>query len=108
LGTDEAILRKMVMKYSWLFFGYCLFAVLIAVLLATTWGMAQMAQVERSESIAAAGEEATQKTQGLQVGAKAPDFTLQDSAGQKRSLADFGGKKQVALVFYPALFRTGG
>lgn len=95
------------MKYSWLFFGCCLFAVLIAFLLATTWGMAQMAPVGRSESIGA-GEEATQKTQGLQVGAKAPDFTLQDSAGQKRSLADFRDKKQVALVFYPALFRTGG
>jgi peroxiredoxin Q/BCP len=36
----------------------------------------------------------------LEVGTKAPDFTLQDSSGNKVSLKDFKGKK-VVLYFYP-------
>ena len=36
----------------------------------------------------------------LEVGAKAPDFTLPDAEGNSVSLADFAGKK-VVLYFYP-------
>lgn len=36
----------------------------------------------------------------LTVGAKAPDFSLSDDAGQTRTLADFAGKTLV-LYFYP-------
>ena len=36
----------------------------------------------------------------MQVGAKAPDFTLQDKDGNEVSLSDFLGKK-VVLYFYP-------
>ena len=36
----------------------------------------------------------------LEVGAKAPDFTLLDGSGNSVSLADFAGKK-VVLYFYP-------
>ena len=36
----------------------------------------------------------------LEVGAKAPDFTLLDSEGKPVSLADFAGKR-VVLYFYP-------
>ncbi len=36
----------------------------------------------------------------LEVGAKAPDFTLPDGSGNCVSLADFAGKK-VVLYFYP-------
>ena len=36
----------------------------------------------------------------LEVGAKAPDFTLQDQRGESVSLSDFLGKK-VVLYFYP-------
>ena len=36
----------------------------------------------------------------MQVGAKAPDFTLQDKDGKEVSLSDFLGKK-VVLYFYP-------
>ena len=42
------------------------------------------------------------------VGDRAPDFELRDAAGAERSLAEFRGKKAVALVFYPAMFRKGG
>lgn len=55
-----------------------------------------------------AQEKQPTETKGLEFGAKAPDFTLLDSTGEKRSLADFKGKKHIALAFYPALFRTGG
>lgn len=62
--------------------------------------------------LAAAGGVAQEKqpteTKELKLGAKAPEFTLLDSTGEKRSLADFLDKKHVALVFYPALFRSGG
>ena len=36
----------------------------------------------------------------LQIGDKAPDFTLSDTNGNKVSIKDFRGKK-VALYFYP-------
>lgn len=36
----------------------------------------------------------------LEVGTKAPDFTLQDKDGRSVSLSDFRGKK-VVLYFYP-------
>ena len=36
----------------------------------------------------------------LKVGAKAPDFTLDDQDGTKISLSDFQGQK-VLLWFYP-------
>ncbi len=42
------------------------------------------------------------------LGQRAPEFTLTDATGHKRALSDFRGKKAVALVFYPAMFREGG
>jgi cytochrome oxidase Cu insertion factor (SCO1/SenC/PrrC family) len=45
---------------------------------------------------------------GVKLGAAAPDFTLSNSEGKPVTLKDFRGKRQVALVFYPALFRAGG
>jgi len=43
----------------------------------------------------------------LNVGDKAPDFTLPDQNGKKVSLNDFLGKKNVVLAFYVLAF-TGG
>lgn len=43
----------------------------------------------------------------LEVGDKAPDFSLQASNGQTYSLADFVGKQPVVVAFFPAAF-TGG
>jgi len=43
----------------------------------------------------------------LKVGDEAPDFTLPDDHGNKVSLHDFKGKKNVALAFYIFAF-TGG
>lgn len=37
---------------------------------------------------------------GLQVGEKAPAFTLKDQAGKERTLAEFTKAGKVALVFY--------
>lgn len=36
----------------------------------------------------------------VKVGDKAPDFTLENMDGKRISLSDFGGKKNVVLVFY--------
>jgi peroxiredoxin len=44
---------------------------------------------------------------GLNVGDKAPDFTLPDQTGNKVKLSDFLGKKNVVLAFYVLAF-TGG
>ncbi|HEY5832577.1 peroxiredoxin [Streptomyces sp.] len=38
---------------------------------------------------------------GLQVGDKAPDFTLPDQAGSPVTLSDYLGTKVVVLYFYP-------
>jgi len=43
----------------------------------------------------------------LKVGDKAPDFTLPDQSGNKVTLAQFEGKKNVVLAFYVLAF-TGG
>ena len=43
----------------------------------------------------------------LNVGDKAPDFTLPDQNGNKVKLSDFLGKKNVVLAFYVLAF-TGG
>ena len=40
----------------------------------------------------------------LQIGDKAPDFTLPSTTGEKISLAQFRGKKAVLLEFYGADF----
>jgi mycoredoxin-dependent peroxiredoxin len=40
----------------------------------------------------------------VEVGSKAPDFTLNDYNREKVSLADFQGTKNVLLVFYPFAF----
>jgi peroxiredoxin Q/BCP len=45
-------------------------------------------------------------TQGLDVGAIAPDFTLTDATGVERSLSDYRGRK-VIVYFYPAAFTPG-
>jgi peroxiredoxin len=39
----------------------------------------------------------------IEVGAKAPDFTLPDHAGQEISLSDFAGRR-LLLAFYPLDF----
>jgi cytochrome oxidase Cu insertion factor (SCO1/SenC/PrrC family) len=43
----------------------------------------------------------------VKVGEMAPDFTLTDQNGNKVSLHEFKGKKNVALAFYVFAF-TGG
>jgi peroxiredoxin Q/BCP len=43
----------------------------------------------------------------LKVGDKAPNFKLQASDGKTYSLADFEGKKAVALAWFPAAFTQG-
>lgn len=40
----------------------------------------------------------------LKVGDMAPDFTLPSTVGEKVSLSDFRGKKNVVLMFYPLDF----
>jgi cytochrome oxidase Cu insertion factor (SCO1/SenC/PrrC family) len=46
-------------------------------------------------------------TPKIKVGDTAPDFTLEDQNGNKVSLRDFRGRKNVALAFYIFAF-TGG
>jgi thioredoxin-dependent peroxiredoxin len=43
----------------------------------------------------------------LKVGDKAPNFKLQASDGKTYNLADFAGKKAVALAWFPAAFTRG-
>ncbi|MBU3714742.1 MAG: redoxin domain-containing protein, partial [Ferruginibacter sp.] len=40
----------------------------------------------------------------LQIGQKAPDFTLFTSAKEKISLSDFSGQQNVLLLFFPQAF----
>lgn len=42
--------------------------------------------------------------EAISVGEAAPDFTLKDQNGQDFRLADYKGKKNVVVVFYPFAF----
>ncbi len=52
------------------------------------------------------GQQAT--TDGLRLGEAAPHFALSNIEGERVQLKDYRGKRNVLLVFYPALFRAGG
>ena len=54
-----------------------------------------------------AADQPAPPTPTVKVGDVAPDFTLQDQNGNKVSLHEFKGKKNVALAFYVFAF-TGG
>ncbi len=47
------------------------------------------------------------KTRKVSVGDRAPDFTLNSRSGEKVSLKDFIGKKDIVLYFYPKDFSPG-
>ncbi|GAA2476471.1 peroxiredoxin [Streptomyces gobitricini] len=48
--------------------------------------------------------ETIETTAPVQVGTKAPDFALKDNHGRTVALADFRGRKNVVLLFYPFAF----
>ncbi len=48
----------------------------------------------------------TIKARPIQVGEKAPDFTLEDQARDAVTLSSFAGKRNVVLVFYPLSFTS--
>jgi len=58
-------------------------------------------------TLRAADKPAETPPPSVKVGDMAPDFTLTDQNGNKVSLHDFKGKKNVALAFYIFAF-TGG
>jgi cytochrome oxidase Cu insertion factor (SCO1/SenC/PrrC family) len=58
-------------------------------------------------AIRAADKPAETPPPAVKVGDVAPDFTMTDQNGNKVSLHDFKGKKNVALAFYIFAF-TGG
>jgi cytochrome oxidase Cu insertion factor (SCO1/SenC/PrrC family) len=47
-----------------------------------------------------AADKAAEEKTGLEVGAKAPAFKLQDQDGKERTLEEFRKQGKVALVFY--------
>ena len=49
----------------------------------------------------------SQFASALEVGDKAPDFSLQGSDGETYSLSQFAGDKPVVIAFFPNAF-TGG
>lgn len=46
----------------------------------------------------------TRMASAVEIGQKAPDFTLQSTEGKKINLGQFRGKKHVLLEFYVADF----
>jgi mycoredoxin-dependent peroxiredoxin len=58
-------------------------------------------------AVRAADKPAEAPPPAVKVGDVAPDFTLTDQNGNKISLHDYKGKKNVALAFYIFAF-TGG
>jgi len=54
-----------------------------------------------------AADQPTPPPPKIKVGDMAPDFTLNDQNGNKVSLHEFKGKKNVALAFYVFAFTDG-
>jgi len=46
-------------------------------------------------------------TAALKVGDTAPDFSLKDQSNRPVKLADFRGKENVVLAFFPLAFTSG-
>ena len=70
--------------------------------------MRQFARLALVVAVASAGSGAIRAAAAeLNVGDKAPDFTLAASDGKTYHLADFKGKKAVVLAWFPKAF-TGG
>ena len=69
--------------------------------------MQRTVQVATGILALALGALRTTQAAPLNVGDKAPDFTLPDQNGKKVKLSDFLGKKNVVLAFYVLAF-TGG
>jgi peroxiredoxin Q/BCP len=63
-----------------------------------SWLLLALALVAWASPIAAAGPE---------VGSKAPDFSLQGSDGSSVSLAQFLGKRELVLAWFPKAFTPG-
>lgn len=57
--------------------------------------------------LAAFGSETLSGGATLQVGDRAPDFTLSSTAGGTVHLSDYRGRSSVVLAFFPKAF-TGG
>jgi hypothetical protein len=57
--------------------------------------------------LAAVGAGVSSAATHLKVGDAAPDFTLPATTGKTEHLADYKGKKNVVLAFFPKAF-TGG
>jgi len=57
--------------------------------------------------LAAAGAGISSAATHLKIGDMAPDFSLPATSGKTESLADYKGKKNVVLAFFPKAF-TGG
>lgn len=67
----------------------------------------KLATVCLGAAIAAFAQQPPAVKTHLKVGDAAPDLTLPSTTGKPVSLADFKGKKNVVLAFFPAAF-TGG
>ena len=61
----------------------------------------------RAAGLAVAALLATPVFAEIQEGDAAPDFTLQDQAGEDVKLSSFQGSKHVLLAFYPRAFSGG-
>jgi hypothetical protein len=52
------------------------------------------------QGVEAVAQETPEKTTGLAIGTRAPEFTLKDQSNQERSLNELLKKSSVALVFH--------
>ncbi len=66
-----------------------------------------MLMVAGSGSLLAQSKEPGPPSPKVKVGDMAPNFTLTDQNGNKVSLKDFQGKKNVVLAFYVFAFTDG-
>ncbi|WP_320007123.1 peroxiredoxin [Maridesulfovibrio sp.] len=77
-----------------------LYALLIILLFCSS----AVAQIAEDQIFAIGQLKPVASTLNVKVGEKAPDFTLTSTSGNKVSLSDYRGRKNVVLSFVPAAF----
>ena len=93
-GKQKGVEKRKSAQRSGLFWGIGIVAAVVGILLFTFSGNSSSSQPSLSNA------EVADLPIGLQIGARAPDFSLNTGRGSKAALSDFRGKPLAIMFFH--------